>query len=415
MGAGPSAPSEELAAELADRKGLACKEAAAAIRDAEVLLLCTGAGFSADSGLAVYADVAKVAAYASRGLEYYDLCQPHWLKEEPELFWGFWGQCFNDYRATAPHDGYRMIDEWANRLFRNSDVATRIRARLVSRGMRSDTDTAGVTPYIVQDRAGAFFAFTSNVDAHHFDWFRACEIRECHGNTEQYQCANLCTPAVWRAPASLTFQVDKTTMLAPTKVDPAGLEAPVGSLPDGDEVPDAKDDVPRIGEVQGSRRNTTLRYMPAPHRSDDSRAGFESNHPLCRACGGPARPAILMFADDSWADLDGQESRWQAWREAVRDEASERVDSGQGPLRVAILEVGAGNRVTTVRGQAESNLRKFLDAGADAKLIRVNPDFPLGDAEAYAPAGQSEKRVISIMARGFESLQLINAALGSGD
>ena len=79
-----------------------------------------GAGFSADSGLAVYADVAKahqfirlhmnlwtwcvggtfveclyleVPAYRDRKLTYQDVCQPHWLFEEPDLFWGFWGQC----------------------------------------------------------------------------------------------------------------------------------------------------------------------------------------------------------------------------------------------------------------------------------------------------------------------------------
>ena len=74
-----------------------------------------GAGFSADSGLAVYDDVAKagnwicsvpihtwtqlqVKAYAERELDYMDLCDPKLVYREPPLFWGFWGQCFNDYR-----------------------------------------------------------------------------------------------------------------------------------------------------------------------------------------------------------------------------------------------------------------------------------------------------------------------------
>ena len=48
----------------------------------------------------------EVPAYASRELDYSDICQMHWLHEEPELFYGFWGMCFMDYRTTAPHAGY---------------------------------------------------------------------------------------------------------------------------------------------------------------------------------------------------------------------------------------------------------------------------------------------------------------------
>ena len=50
----------------------------------------------------------EVAAYAERGLDYMDLCDPKLVHQEPPLFWGFWGQCFNDYRhrlAFAAFDG----------------------------------------------------------------------------------------------------------------------------------------------------------------------------------------------------------------------------------------------------------------------------------------------------------------------
>ena len=47
-------------------------------------------------------------------------------------------------------------------------------------------------PYYVSPhkRAGAFFLFTSNVDAHSYDVFQSHEIRECHGNVELWQCSN---------------------------------------------------------------------------------------------------------------------------------------------------------------------------------------------------------------------------------
>eukprot|EP00971_Amphidinium_carterae_P122893 2432625-Amphidinium_carterae.1 len=43
------------------------RNAAEAIAEADVLFLCTGAGFSADSGLAVYKDIAEIAPYKERG------------------------------------------------------------------------------------------------------------------------------------------------------------------------------------------------------------------------------------------------------------------------------------------------------------------------------------------------------------
>mmetsp|Transcript_30028 Transcript_30028/g.82420 ORF Transcript_30028/g.82420 Transcript_30028/m.82420 type:complete len:88 (+) Transcript_30028:1146-1409(+) len=76
-------------------------------------------------------------------------------------------------------------------------------------------------------------------------------------------------------------------------------------------------------------------------------------------------------------------------------------------LRVAILEVGAGANVTTVRGTSETCLDEVHDAGADARLIRVNPAYPL--------AGQNSQEglTISVMARGLESIRKIDAAMNS--
>merc|ERR1719253_2527156 len=30
----------------------------------------------------------------------------------PQYFYGFWGQCCNDYRRVKPHEGYDMIAQW---------------------------------------------------------------------------------------------------------------------------------------------------------------------------------------------------------------------------------------------------------------------------------------------------------------
>ncbi|CAK0880851.1 unnamed protein product [Prorocentrum cordatum] len=421
MGASPSAPSPEQAESLRGGVDEACARAARAIGEADVLLLCTGAGFSADSGLAVYADVARVEAYAKRGLQYHDICQPHWLESEPELFWGFWGQCFNDYRSTPPHEGYAIIDGWADRWFRRTELAQKIRQKLQApRGAdgggseaESQAEQLPLEPYVVSDAAGAFFVFTSNVDAHHFDWFRACEIRECHGNTETYQCTRGCK-GLWRAPLDFRFCVD-ATMLAPAGEPGAAIDAEAAEgagavmKSGGGEPPGGAAARPRLGHVRGGGRLTTLRHMPGPLAGA---AGFGANHPVCPSCGAPARPAILMFGDGGWLDLDEQEKRWFAWADAACSAAKD-AQSGDRPLRAVVLEIGAGGNVPTVRRTSEDRLHRFGESGAMAKLIRVNPDLPLGDRDEYEPAGEKADCIISVMDGGLASLRRIDAALGA--
>ena len=220
------AEAEALRAAFAER----CDVAASWLASSDAFLFTTGAGFSADSGLAVYADIARIPAYAARGLEYHDICVPDFLESEPPLFWGFWGQvaressrvifksppqrvrttivkrpgrgygqCFNDYRATRPHEGYAIIRGWRDRFF-DASSSSSITARVIKSSLCARADAARAArarepharlddgegaageseeldasckePYLVDSHAGAFFCLTSNVDA------RACDARE---------------------------------------------------------------------------------------------------------------------------------------------------------------------------------------------------------------------------------------------
>eukprot|EP00438_Fugacium_kawagutii_P019316 Skav202367 [mRNA] locus=scaffold1406:62331:62858:+ [translate_table: standard] len=145
-------------------------------------------------------------------------------------------------------------------------------------------------------------------------------------------------------------------------------------------------------------------------RSQISDAGaasrsFATNHPVCPSCGGPARPAILMFGDYSWQDNDAQEERFETWTQQVSELAKQRSGT-DSPLNVVLLEVGAGGNVTTVRRRSEDILENVLNSGADARLLRVNPDFPLADKSAL------DGYVVSLMGRGLECLEMINAFMG---
>eukprot|EP00121_Abeoforma_whisleri_P014974 Awhi_evm1s13806 len=71
------------------------KQAAKKIKEANVLIFLSGQ------------DIAH--EYKNEGYDYADLCTPSWLEEDPDLFYGFWGSCFNEYRAKVPHLGYNII------------------------------------------------------------------------------------------------------------------------------------------------------------------------------------------------------------------------------------------------------------------------------------------------------------------
>ena len=243
MGNRPSRPTEEQTAELLARQPELLARAASAINHADVLLLATGAGWSADSGLAVYKDVADVQAYRDRGLTYRDICHPDYLLDDPELFYGFWGGCFNDYRNTQEHEGYHIVRRWVDRRLRHSRASTELQdaQRRVSSMPAPNSDAAGgpqpaspalgSEPAAPAECAGAFFAFTSNVDAHSQRVFEPAEIFECHGHSEAWQCGNracaealadeaeaagdgACRGGRWRAPPGYRFAVDEQTRLA---------------------------------------------------------------------------------------------------------------------------------------------------------------------------------------------------------
>ena len=326
MGNRPSAPSPELTEELERRLPELASRAACAIVQADILLFCTGAGWSADSGLAVYRDVANVEAYHRRQLTYRDICQPGWLETDPGLFYGFWGACYNDYRNVEPHDGYRIVQRWVEQRFRHNGVSNALRTLQRQRASSSaaaegeaasagtlTSDPAGPAPRQPPSEqaqvpaaaavatAGSFFAFTSNVDAHSHHVFQPHEVYECHGNSENWQCGDrqcaqalsqqqdpACTHGRWRAPPAHRFYIDEETRIAPDGEPSVAAAEAVGS--------------------------------GAAHDAD----AFRHNWPRCVRCGRLARPAILMFSDSSYMADEAAENAFDGWQAAVRRLASEK-------------------------------------------------------------------------------------------
>ncbi len=91
--------------------------------------------------------------------------------------------------------------------------------------------------------------------------------------------------------------------------------------------------------------------------------------PKCRNCSALARPNILMFGDWWWLGhrTEAQQERFSKWLSKL----------GKSSAKLAVVEVGAGRAVPTVRYTSERVLERI-----NGTLVRINP------READAPSGQ---------------------------
>jgi NAD-dependent SIR2 family protein deacetylase len=116
---------------------------------------------------------------AKLGLSFADLANPAWFDRDPGLAWGFYGHRFELYRTTAPHAGFAVLRQWADRMPRGC------------------------------------FVFTSNVDGHFQKaGFAEDEMVECHGSLQHLQCVKPCCAATWPTPDGAKFAVDPATLRA---------------------------------------------------------------------------------------------------------------------------------------------------------------------------------------------------------
>lgn len=158
------------------------KRAARLLADADALLITAGAGMGVDSGLPDFRGRdgfwRGYPALEKRGLTFAQMAQPGWFVDDPATAWAFYGHRQQLYRGTTPHDGFRMLLEWA-------------------RAMR-----------------GGYFVATSNVDEQ-FEaaGFAAERVLAVHGTLFAYQCLAPCRKETWRE-EPLALDIDLETMQA---------------------------------------------------------------------------------------------------------------------------------------------------------------------------------------------------------
>lgn len=136
--------------------------------EADSLVIAAGAGMGVDSGLPDFrGDEGLWRAYPALrevGLNFVSIASPQSFRDDPELAWGFYGHRLNLYRHTQPHDGFRILRRWADKM-----------------------------------EHGAF-VYTSNVDGQFQKaGFSEEQIVECHGSLHWLQCMEDCTGRLWKA------------------------------------------------------------------------------------------------------------------------------------------------------------------------------------------------------------------------
>jgi NAD-dependent SIR2 family protein deacetylase len=114
----------------------------------------------------------------------------------------------------------------------------------------------------------------------------------------------------------------------------------------------------------------------------DIDAQFRAREPLprCPACGGLARPNVLMFGDGAWVAgrTEAQERRFGTWLDGV-------------PLEeLVVVELGAGTAVPTVRLLGERLQRQ------GATLVRINVREPEGPPGTIGLAGGAAATLAAI-------------------
>jgi len=142
------------------------QKAAAAIRDARVLVVTAGAGMGVDSGLPDFRGDRgfwnAYPMYERLGIDFVGAANPAHFSRDPAFGWGFYGHRTNLYRETIPHAGFTILLGWIRRF--------------------------GLDHFVV----------TSNVDGQFQKaGFAGDAILEVHGSIHHLQCLQPCSPAIW--------------------------------------------------------------------------------------------------------------------------------------------------------------------------------------------------------------------------
>lgn len=164
----------------------ALNSAVEAIRQAQAVVLATGAGMGVDSGLPDFrGNQGFWMAYpmlGKKGISFAEIANPRWFHLDPARAWGFYGHRLMLYRETVPHEGFQALKR-------------------------------------MQEALGfELFCYSSNVDGQlQRAGFAEELIVECHGSIHHLQCIRGCYDEIWSAD-ELVVEVNAETLRATSEL-----------------------------------------------------------------------------------------------------------------------------------------------------------------------------------------------------
>lgn len=350
------------------------RQAAQAVRDADALLICTGAGMGVDSGLGTFRGKNAGVWPPLRALQmdFSEMSCPSWFVSDPRLAWAFWHFRHQAYTKGQPHAGYEILAKWGSKM------------------------------------EHGFFSVTSNIDGHWARTVGADLTFECHGavthmqyvdddgtapwETDDAQIEALSIPEWNLAPGDV---VETRNVRVSGKEHLRGLPGVMGRDPGalgGTWVPAVVAATGAVATEQGEI--LPVAAVRIPDGEDLCRVREGCALP-CDSSGRPLRPNVLMFGDSevNCARIDEQERRFRQWSGSLPEES-----------KLVIVEVGAGTAIRTIRSIGESTARKFKHS----TFIRINLEDSAaqsGDTKTISIGGMGALAALSQMEAVISSLE----------
>lgn len=138
------------------------------IKESDGILITAGAGMGVDSGLPDFRGKKGFwKAYPKAkelNLSFQSLANPYWFAINPPLAWAFYGDRYNLYKNTIPHNGFEILLD------------------------------------LVKEKNENYFVYTSNVDGQFQKaGFDKEKVVECHGSIHHFQCSENCKSKIWES------------------------------------------------------------------------------------------------------------------------------------------------------------------------------------------------------------------------
>lgn len=294
-------------------------------------------------------------------------------RNRPDMYWGFWGNCYDDYHNSVLHHGYDILKEWNENIFQKKDhvkeelgkYITNIWKEKIDKNIRHYNKLYYYYKEDYQSFSSPLFLLTSNVDHHFFNYgFDSKLIYEIHGNCDYIQCAN-----------------EKCSNMKPWLITP----------------PDFRFNVPKD------------KLLYNVNYSEDNKLLF------CQKCDCLGRPNVMMFDDTTYYHNTIAYKTYKLWELGV-----EELVKNNDNISVIILEIGCGNRVPTLRMESNDIIESILskndgyepqyteDGRPKIKTIRVNLD------ECYCDDGCVEANYLCIKDTALHFMERVDSVMKNG-